>query len=72
MNDSLILIISILIAAVIGGYLGMLFAKLKSKSEQSILEERNTNLQQQLNDLKAFHQTENEKQNENLLLKLES
>ncbi|SFD22268.1 DNA recombination protein RmuC [Algibacter pectinivorans] len=64
MNDSLILIIAILISAGIGGYLGMLFTKLKSKSEQSTLEERNTNLQLQIDDLKAHHQTENEKQNQ--------
>ena len=66
MNDNLILIISILISAIIGGYLGMLISKLKSKSEQSTLEERNSNLQQQLDDLKFFNHTENEKQNENL------
>ena len=40
MNDSLILILAILISAGIGAYLGMLFIKLKSKSEQSTLEER--------------------------------
>jgi len=65
MNDNLILIISILISAIIGGYLGMLISKLKSKSEQSTLEERNTNLQQQLEDLKSLHHSENVKQNEN-------
>ncbi|MDO6597024.1 DNA recombination protein RmuC [Oceanihabitans sp. 2_MG-2023] len=63
MNDSIILIISIVIAAAFGAYLGMLFTKLKSKSERSTLEERNNNLQQQLNDFKQFHSTENEKQN---------
>ncbi|AXO79773.1 DNA recombination protein RmuC [Olleya aquimaris] len=62
MNDNIILIIAILIAATIGGYLGMLFTKLKSKSEKSTLEERNNNLQLQLNDLKHYHTTENEKQ----------
>ncbi|MBL7559391.1 DNA recombination protein RmuC [Olleya sp. YSTF-M6] len=65
MNDNIILIIAILIAATIGGYLGMLFTKLKSKSEKSTLEERNNNLQQQLNDLKHYHTTENEKQTSN-------
>ncbi|WP_272022652.1 DNA recombination protein RmuC [Olleya namhaensis] len=63
MNDNIILILAILIAAAIGAYLGMLFTKLKSKSEKSTLEERNTNLQQQLTDFKQFHATENEKQN---------
>ena len=49
MNDNLILILAILISSIIGAYLGMLVTKLKSKSEKSTLEERNTNLQQQLN-----------------------
>ncbi|WP_292946574.1 DNA recombination protein RmuC [Olleya sp. UBA1516] len=62
MNDNIILIITILIAAAIGGYLGMLFTKLKSKSEKSTLEERNTNLQQQLSDLKQFYSAESERQ----------
>lgn len=64
MNDNIILIIAILISAAIGGYLGMLFTKLKSKSEKSTLEERNTNLQQQFNEFKAFHNSENQRQNE--------
>ncbi|MBQ0767854.1 MAG: DNA recombination protein RmuC [Bizionia sp.] len=63
MNDNLILILAILISAIVGGYLGMLFTTLKSKSEKSTLEERNNNLQQQFNDFKAFSKTENEKQN---------
>ena len=44
MNDNLILILSILISAAIGAYLGMLITKLKSKSEQSTLEERQSQL----------------------------
>ena len=52
MNDSLILIISILISAAIGGYLGMLFTKLKSKSEQSTLEERQNQMQLTIDELK--------------------
>ncbi|MCL5128623.1 DNA recombination protein RmuC [Algibacter sp. L4_22] len=63
MNDSLILILAIIISAVIGGYLGMLFTKLKSKSENSTLEERNSNLQQQFDDFKQYTQSESEKQN---------
>lgn len=63
MNDSLILIISILVSASIGGYIGLTIAKLKSKTEKSTLEERNNNLQQQITELKTFHNTENEKQN---------
>lgn len=70
MNDSLILILSVLISLAIGGYLGMLFTKLKSKSEQSTLEERNTNLQQQLTNSKAFNTTENEKLNTNFNLQI--
>ncbi|WP_417557892.1 DNA recombination protein RmuC [Mesoflavibacter zeaxanthinifaciens] len=64
MSDNIILIIAILISAAIGGYLGMLFTKLKSKSEKSTLEERNANLQQQFNEFKDFHDSENQKQNE--------
>ena len=63
MNDSLILVIGILISAAIGGYLGILFAKLKSKGEQSTLAERNTNLQHQIADLKTTYTSEIEKQN---------
>lgn len=63
MNDNIILVLAILITAAIGGYLGMLFTKLKSKSEKSTLEERNTNLQQQLSDLKQFYSAESERQN---------
>jgi len=62
MNDNIILILAIVIAAAIGGYLGMLFTKLKSKSEKSTLEERNANLQQQLSDLKQFYSAESERQ----------
>nr|WP_321223123.1 DNA recombination protein RmuC [uncultured Psychroserpens sp.] len=63
MNDNLILILAILVSAAIGAYLGMLFIKLKSKSEQSTLEERNSNLALQIDELKTYHHTENEKQN---------
>ncbi|RAJ16919.1 DNA recombination protein RmuC [Olleya aquimaris] len=52
MNDNIILIISILIAAIIGAYLGMLFTKLKSKSEQSTLEERQNQLSLNIQELK--------------------
>ena len=71
MNDNIILIIAILIAAAIGAYLGMLFTKLKSKSEKSTLEERNNNLQQQFSDFKQFSETENQKQNQNFENKIE-
>ena len=52
MNDTLILFIAIIISAAIGGYLGMLFAKLKSKSEQSTLEERQKQLGSTIQELK--------------------
>jgi len=52
MNESIILILTILISAVIGAYLGMLFIKLKSKSEQSILEERQNQMSATITDLK--------------------
>lgn len=70
MSDNIILIIAILISAAIGGYLGMLFTKLNSKSEKSTLEERNANIQQQFNDFKTFHDSENQKQNEAFNLQL--
>ncbi|MFD2541797.1 DNA recombination protein RmuC [Lacinutrix gracilariae] len=70
MTDNIILILAIIIAATIGAYLGMLFTKLKSKSEKSTLEERNNNLQQQFNDFKQFSETENQKQNQNFEAKL--
>ncbi|MFI1743714.1 DNA recombination protein RmuC [Thalassobellus sediminis] len=70
MNDNLILILSVLISLAIGGYLGILFTKLKSKSEKSTLEERNTNLQQQLTDLQSFNTAENEKTNANFNLQI--
>jgi len=70
MTNNIILIFSILIAGLIGAYLGMLFTKLKSKSEKSTLEERNNNLQQQFNDFKQFSETENQKQNQNFEAKL--
>jgi DNA recombination protein RmuC len=62
MNDSLILIIAILLSACIGAYLGMLFSKLKSKGHSSTLQERNNNLQQQLEDLKRFSEEDRTKQ----------
>ncbi|MEH6535686.1 MAG: DNA recombination protein RmuC [Psychroserpens sp.] len=52
MNDSLILILAIIISAAIGAYLGMLFIKLKSKSEQSTLEERQSQMSSTIGDLK--------------------
>jgi len=52
MSDTLILLITIIISAIVGAYLGMLFTKLKSKSEQSTLEERQSQLSITINDLK--------------------
>ncbi|NNC50848.1 MAG: DNA recombination protein RmuC [Flaviramulus sp.] len=52
MTDNLILILSILISAIIGAYLGMLFTKLKSKSEQSTLEERQNQMGMTIDELK--------------------
>lgn len=52
MNESIILILAILISAAIGAYLGMLFIKLKSKSEQSTLEERQNQMSATIEDLK--------------------
>ncbi|WP_034044060.1 DNA recombination protein RmuC [Wocania ichthyoenteri] len=63
MNDNLILIIAILIAGSIGAYLGMLFTKLKSKSEQSTLEERQNQMHQTIDELKQnLSKIENERE----------
>ena len=63
MNDNLILILSILVSALIGAYLGMLFTKLKSKSEKGILEERQNQLSNTINDLKqTLEKIENERE----------
>ena len=60
--DNLILILAIIISAAIGAYLGVFINKLKSKSDKSTLEERNNNLQIQLNDLKQNYEVEKAKQ----------
>jgi DNA recombination protein RmuC len=65
MNDSIILIIAILISGGIGVYIGITISKLKSKSEQSTLEERNSNLQQLLNDIKMQAETDLQNVREN-------
>ena len=52
MNDNLILIISIIIFTIIGFILGNYFAKLKSKSEQSTLEERQNQMRLTIDELK--------------------
>ncbi|MBF8149321.1 DNA recombination protein RmuC [Winogradskyella sp. F6397] len=63
MNDTLILLITIIISAGIGAFIGLKFSQLKSKSDKSTLEERNANLQQQFNEFKTYSETENQKQN---------
>ena len=63
MNDNIILILAILVAAVIGAYLGMLFTKLKTKSEQSTLEERQNQMGLTINELKGtISKIENERE----------
>ena len=52
MNDNLILILAILVSAFAGAYLVKLFNKLKSKSEKSILEERQNLLGNKIVELK--------------------
>lgn len=52
MNDSLILIIAILIAAGLGTYVGIIITKLKNKSEQSTLEERQNQMTSNIEELK--------------------
>ncbi|MBA6151289.1 DNA recombination protein RmuC [Gelidibacter maritimus] len=65
MNDSIILIISILVSGVIGAYIGITITKLKNKSEQSTLEERILNLQQLLHNSRAQYDLEIEKMEQN-------
>ncbi|MDB9960548.1 DNA recombination protein RmuC [Oceanihabitans sp.] len=63
MTDSLILIFSILVSAIIGGYLGITITKLKSKSTQSTLEERQNQMNQTIDDLKQnLFKIENERE----------
>jgi len=52
MNDSIILLITIIVSAGIGAFIGMQFAKLKSKSDKSALEERQNQLTNTISDLK--------------------
>ena len=52
MNDHLILIIAILISSGVGAYIGLTVAKLKGKSNQSALEERQNLLNQNIAELK--------------------
>ncbi|MFD1064237.1 DNA recombination protein RmuC [Winogradskyella litorisediminis] len=52
MNDTLILLITIIVSASIGAFIGLKFAQLKSKSESSTLEERQLQLNNSISDLK--------------------
>ena len=52
MNDNIILILSIIFSAVVGAYLGILFAKLKSKNNQGMFEERQNQLSLTIDALK--------------------
>lgn len=65
MNDNIILIISILISGGIGAYISITITKLKGKSEQSTLEERILNLQQQLQDSRVQYDVEVQKIEQN-------
>ena len=52
MNDSLIIILAIIISSGIGAYIGITITKLKSKSEQSTLEERQNQMAITIDQLK--------------------
>ena len=52
MNDNLILILSILFSGILGAFLGVMFMKLKAKSEKSTLEERQNQMSLTIDDLK--------------------
>ncbi|MBT8265886.1 MAG: DNA recombination protein RmuC [Bacteroidia bacterium] len=63
MNDNLILILAILISAAIGAYLGMLFSRLKEKSDKSAMHERQNNLIQSIDELRStIEKTEQERE----------
>ena len=53
MNDNLILILAILVSAGIGAYIGMIIAKLKNKSDQGVLKERQNQLSLTIDELKT-------------------
>ena len=52
MNDTIIFLLTIPISVAIGAYLGVLFTKLKSKGEQSTLEERQNQMSSTIGELK--------------------
>ncbi len=63
MGDNLILVISIVIAAVIGAYLGTLFTRLKKQGDQSTLRAKLDQLNDQINQMKTrMEQVENERE----------
>jgi len=63
MNESLLLIISILLSLAIGAYVGMLINKLKSKSDQSASNERQNQMSSTIEELKQnLGKIENERE----------
>ncbi|WP_296385095.1 DNA recombination protein RmuC [Winogradskyella sp.] len=52
MNDTLILLVAIIISAGIGGFIGLKFSQLKSKGDKSTLEERQLQLNNTIGNLK--------------------
>jgi DNA recombination protein RmuC len=63
MNDNIILILAIIIFTIIGFLLGFYFAKIKSKSDQSTLEERQNQMGLTIEDLKQnLSKIENERE----------
>ena len=63
MNDTLILIISIFISAILSGYIGFKFSQLKNKSDNSALVERQNQLNNTIENLKeTISKTENERE----------
>lgn len=63
MNDSLIILLIIFISSGFGLYLGMLIVKLKNKSEQSALQERQNQMNQTIDNLKKnLDKIENERE----------
>ncbi|RNC86988.1 MAG: DNA recombination protein RmuC [Winogradskyella sp.] len=52
MNDTLILLLTIIVSGAVGAFIGLKFAQLKSKSDRSTLEERQLQLNNSISELK--------------------
>ncbi|CDF79756.1 DNA recombination protein RmuC [Formosa agariphila KMM 3901] len=72
MNDTIILLASISVSALVGGFIGFTISKLKSKGEYSRIEERYSQLLQQFSEFKKETVSQNLKQDEAFKFQLEA